>query len=879
MKRARYLLLWLIIFNCYSAASQGTRLYNTQFDNRIALADCLAQLEKEFNLHFSYPSAISQQIINPPALRSTPSLETYLNELFLSIGFEYQIIDEEIIMLRPRLTNIESPSDAIIWRGKIIDQLTGEPIIYALINTSDQQAFTFTDEDGEFSLALRPNHSDDEIVVHALGYTDQFFNPSSGKLPEFINLNPTDLLLSQVTILENKPSRLLNGNNLEQRVFQKDWSSSAAGIYSQDIFREMQIVIPGITAHDDGNAGIQIRGGDDDETLIILDEIPIYRADHFYGIFGSINGDYIEEYAVYKNANPIEYGGKLSGMVDMQTGKASDKFSGKINVDLLSANGNLKIPFGKSAGLNVAGRRSYTNLTKNKSYELAENTKVGDNGLTRTSNLISQPDFDFWDSNAQLYFNLPKLHLEGNFYSSQDNYLNQYRTEFSFGHMNQFTLAKELFAHDIQWQNTGGSFLAEYKTGAWTLQGVGYTTNYKTANAFNSNLELSASTLNRIANFAADSKNSIQDYGQKLQIDYGFTKSSISFGMDAIQHQTALSIQSNNISAFDRMVDASELTGFAAWTWRPTKNWQLEFGNRLTHFEDENYYLPQLQLKYLAGKQGMLKGSLSRKAQFVREITFQDRLGQSTQYLLLSDQKVLPVGLAWNYMLGGALYFSKLTLDAELYLKNTQGDLAFSSRRIGINQSDVAPIVINDFKVFRGTGRVVGMDLALQYHNGPYNSSVAYTLSKSTNQFKEIYQNQAFASSLDSRHQFKWLNQYEWNRFGFFATYVFASGRPYTDISSLTQETLISDIDPNTLIKRLPNYHRIDLGLDYSFPIGKTEGSIGLSCFNLTDHLNVKYQQYIFAIPNGNQGEQNEVVGAQTLQLDRTFNLNFSLKF
>lgn len=57
---------------------------------------------------------------------------------------------------------------------------------------------------------------------------------------------------------------------------------------------------PGVTAHEDNDAGLKIRGGNSEETMVILDEIPLYNETHYYGFFNAVNAEYIDNMQLYK---------------------------------------------------------------------------------------------------------------------------------------------------------------------------------------------------------------------------------------------------------------------------------------------------------------------------------------------------------------------------------------------------------------------------------------------------------------------------------------------------------------------------------------------------------------------------------------------------
>lgn len=119
------------------------------------------------------------------------------------------------------------------------------------------------------------------------------------------------------------------------------------------------------------------------------------------------------------------------------------------------------------------------------------------------------------------------------------------------------------------------------------------------------------------------------------------------------------------------------------------------------------------------------------------------------------------------------------------------------------------------------------------------------------------------------------------------ASYIFASGRPYTDLSALNnQENDRTVLDPDSRLEYLEDYHRMDLYGNYSFSIKNTEAKIGLSLYNILDRENVKYRQFIYSFltpPDGsspsNKLPVNTVAGTELEMLGFTPNISFQIKF
>lgn len=225
-------------------------------------------------------------------------------------------------------------------------------------------------------------------------------------------------------------------------------------------------------------------------------------------------------------------------------------------------------------------------------------------------------------------------------------------------------------------------------------------------------------------------------------------------------------------------------------------------------------------------------------------------------------------------------------LDVEGYVKEEENVIEFALLTASFDGNSITPSSQGNqsgYIPYEGTGRTVGVDVMVNYTSPSYASWIAYTLSKSTHSFNRILRGRDFPSSLDRRHQFKWVNEWALGRFSINGNVVYTSGRPYTDIAILDPNLNRDELRPEDRIARLPDYARFDLGAQYQFKLGPTKANIGLSLYNLFNRRNVKYLQYIFAIPSSTLNNQNRVVntiiGTQSDLLPRTLNLSFSVKW
>ena len=64
-----------------------------------------------------------------------------------------------------------------------------------------------------------------------------------------------------------------------------------------------------------------VDGGNPDENLYILDNIPLFQANHFGGLFSAFNTDIIDKAQFYKTGFPAKYDGRLSSFMEVKLKK------------------------------------------------------------------------------------------------------------------------------------------------------------------------------------------------------------------------------------------------------------------------------------------------------------------------------------------------------------------------------------------------------------------------------------------------------------------------------------------------------------------------------------------------------------------------------
>lgn len=85
----------------------------------------------------------------------------------------------------------------------------------------------------------------------------------------------------------------------------------------RDVIKTLQF-LPGVSGGMEGSSQLNIRGGTNDQTLYLMDGVPVYNQNHTFGLFSIFNADAVNTVDLYKGGIPASYGDRLSGVVSVE---------------------------------------------------------------------------------------------------------------------------------------------------------------------------------------------------------------------------------------------------------------------------------------------------------------------------------------------------------------------------------------------------------------------------------------------------------------------------------------------------------------------------------------------------------------------------------
>jgi hypothetical protein len=109
-------------------------------------------------------------------------------------------------------------------------------------------------------------------------------------------------------------------------------------LIDNDVFRAVQ-VHPGVTGGD-FNASVAVRGGETDETLVLIDGVEIFRPFHlqdYGGALSVLDMLAVEKVELSLGGFPPEYGDRLSGVLEVDLRSPSQELKVNAGLDLLNA--------------------------------------------------------------------------------------------------------------------------------------------------------------------------------------------------------------------------------------------------------------------------------------------------------------------------------------------------------------------------------------------------------------------------------------------------------------------------------------------------------------------------------------------------------------
>jgi hypothetical protein len=813
-------------------------------------------------------------------------------------NISYQLIDGNKLMLR-RDPMREIRYYAALLEGHVYNDEDNKPLAFAAIQFNGSSIGTTTNENGHFLLHVPDTTG--EIIFHYLG-----FAPMSMSISSFlhgdgrVHMKPVDVPLEEVVIII--PAHY-NSSYITPTL-------DLAGyhiISEDDVLRgELDRMIGALTNYTafSSHEGIRIRGAEAENSLVLMDGLPVYDPYHFYNIFSPFNSHYFNSIVLYKNNLPVQYGGRIDGMIQLQSDRNAAKSHLVLDTDLLlsSIEGQVVLP-GETV-LKIGGRISHTGLLND---ALSDSTRV--EGESRRGRFQSEneytttqrPRFNFYDVNAGItkVFG-PGIKAHATYYRSRDLLKNETVSEFQTtgGGMQQHSInVDQTYASTDEWMNEGIAAGTEVKTGdKTTLHAEAFSSMYgKRVNYINTTIVERFGLEEERAQFGQQ-KNKLASFGMRGWLDRRISdKSSYMIGTDLQWHKSEFEADEDREPYVSGSQKENEATLFGEYQVSLVPRLSVHIGARMTNLRSTNtlYALPNVRLEYALGDRTHLRTAYSKNLQTVYEITVENRFGREIETLALSDpEEKYPVLTSDKYMIGAGYRAARIGLDAEVYYKRTDGltrITAFMPDPGGPHQGPGQEF----YRLITGDGWTAGVDLTLAYRHERFGGAIYYTLSRIAERYERLYNGDYYSPEQDRRHQLKLSGKYRLGRFELSSLFTSKSKAPYLSYVRLDDVGGdLDDVDRESVVSYLPPYFSVDFSLDYSVPLLVSHQQLrqravharssprlllGVSLLNATNHENIEDFQHLGRVSRDFGGDF--YITQQTELLGRTGNVRIRIVF
>ena len=794
---------------------------NTQ--SAIPLIQILEKVSAEHNITFSYSVRLMTGLqVAPPT--STSDLSATLSYISEQLPISFDETDAGNYSLVP----VRKPLNF-----QVLDANDQVPIDLVYVTVNRKKQVYLIPQNGMYQLAN--SFPSDSLEIRTSFYTP--IHTTAGSIVRdngLVMLRQDTVNLGEVTVLSYLTSGVnsfLGDHHLEVNMSEL---GLIAGETDGDIFQVLQ-AIPGIRSPNGKPGSLNFRGSPFSQNLTLFDNIPIYHTGHFFGTFSPYNPGMVDRMAVYRGVLPSRYGGRVGGLIEVQT---SDQVpdSTQVGVVLNTVMGGLEVKarVTPKLALFVSGRSSFSTdplVPKLRAYRDLnfQGSNISQNQLNSPRLSLETLNIDFSDLNARLVYDIGSKHKLSASYLNIDNKLfyevdEEGQTD-NITHRNALTNE----GYNIAWR------------GLWSERfssNISYT---------NSAFKIFEDRARRRNNRRDSTTNAIDDTRFTARFDYKFNADTrFDFGYEYTQHDVVFEEDQNGPDAIeiDPRNATAEIHSFHASV-------EQQYFDRLIinaglHVDlfsitNQQFYDPRVSLTYLASKSLFLKASGGRSHQYIRQSFSNDfddfRVGN--QFWVLTDREQQVVE-GRQFMLGALYEKGDWLLDVEIYTNEI-----LNINRPGLLDPDQGrqPDLLGDLET-------IGADFLVKKRWRGFETWLSYTWGNTEELFNE--REGSSAAYYDQRHvmNVKWL--YPRDRWSVALSWNLMSGLPVRlpDEDEVEEPPMGPDEIRIPYDGRFPVQHQMDLSATYQFspPGAGWKGIVGLSILNLYDRQNVinVFQENVF---------------------------------
>jgi len=812
-------IIYLIFMNSISAQEIDINKKISIIVKNKSLKTALKEISKKGNIHFSY----SNQQINDKQKISIvarqQSIESVFVKLFSKLSIDFLIVEKQVILKskpKNKEEQIKIKLEKFTISGYMKDSESDEILIGATVIIDGKPIGTVSNAYGFYSLTLPAGNY--LLKYSYIGYKSKTISIKLNKnlkISQKLALDETNL--DVIIITEKENTDILEINPLQTLSLSNETIKKTHNIGGETSLVKSLNSIPGINPYGDGSVMFYVRGGNKDQNLIIVDEAPIYNPSHMLGFFSSIAPEAIKSINVSKGNFPVQYGGRLSSIIDVKTKDG--------NMNHFSFNG------------------SYTPFTGSLTFEgpiIKEKASYIVTFRTSTLNWLfdQQPgdlNMEFQDFHVKLNFKLNRNNrIFFSFYSGND------MVESLTTNYNTFAMSWQNFASTIRW-------------------------NHLFSDKFFSNLTLYTSNYSYFLHTSVEDNqywnSSIGNLSLKKDFTYYITpKNTLRFGIELNTH--SFNPGNLNNKYFEEVVSSSSALQSVLYVGDKIKitdklalnltirgiNWN-NIGPTIVYNYNDDYSFsdttniadgiyhtyfnaePQAELLYAINKSTIFKLSYNRHIQYLNLLSNSVSPFTSLDVWVPAGPNVKPQK-SDQFILGFHKKITEFIITTEAFYKKMYNQIDYANHA----NMYLNPLLEGELRF--GNALSYGAEIFIKKQKGKLTGWLGYSYARTFRNIKDINNNKTYSVTYDKPHYVTLNLSYKLSkRWLFNLNWVYSSGIRFsspTGFYNVQNHNIPIYSEKNN--SKLPDYHRMDASVSFRLnknPKGKYKHNIAFSLYNL----------------------------------------------
>jgi hypothetical protein len=570
-----------------------------------------------------------------------------------------------------------------------------------------------------------------------------------------------------------------------------------------DLFRVLQL-LPGVSTTSDVSSRYYVRGGGSDQNLVLLNGATIYSPFHTLGIFSVIDPEIVSAMEFHKGGFPPEYGGRMSSVLNVVTRDGNrNRLSGTAQAGMLSGKLSIEGPV-PDGSFFVSGRKSWYAAVLKKYLSGRE------------------APFDFYDAFAKVTFQNAGIDENSRFvlftFLSEDDVRHDDPFRSDYGIRNKVV--------GLNWYRVWASPL------------------YSTLTVAHSGLD---AFMNPKFSSALPRRNTVRDLTVNLDFTYIYdSRDEVAFGL----HSKFVRIGLDQTNAYGQSIlfrqygrDVNLYADYKFYRWESlgaTIGVRLKF-SALSHYRPI-LYEPRISVTYRPNPVLALKGAFGWYSQEVVTLVDENELISVLEPWIITPGNVNS-SLAVHAAVGLKAYVTdRFTVELEAYYKPISDLIDANAKKFTERDPDFVNV----------DGDAYGVEAVIDIQPPGYVFKSSYSLSWAHKIIGAVRSYPRY----DTRHAVSLLAGADlgsgWN---VQATWMLRTGMPFTPIAGYYDRLNFGSVwywdDPDVYepvifwgkrnSRRLPFYHRLDLGISKDFRVYSSDWTVEAALVNAYDRKNIFY--------------------------------------